>query len=915
MRRRALLLSVLAAGLALAAPASASVYGDGIRTTPGIAGYWSLDEATAPIADAVNSRTATPSFGYALGRPPGIDAGGTSMTLSGTAAASFGGNYNLSADRTIEAWIAPSTTSGDRYIVSKGTTTAGYHLYLASGGVPTFQVNGSRATAPALAAGGWHHLVATLTGRAMALYVDGRPAGNGTVSNTPATSSQTFWLGRLSRSSSGYFQGGLDEIAVYSRALDAATVAAHFAAGADVTPPQILFTAQPAPTSAAPDGTFAFTGSKGGVTFTCSLDDGAASACAGTYSYDLLRDGTHTLLVTATDRWGTTSATTVSWQIALPAGELAPPNTLLDTSPPAVTNARTAQLAFTGSKTPLTWTCRLDGGAWSPCLGSVSYSNLAEGVHTAEVRATDRWGTVEEVPAAATWRVDLTAPDTFGLVALPTTTAASAAAVGSEDGARFQCRSASGAWTDCAAAFALPGVTTATTMPVRAVDTAGNADGSPANLPVTPSPADDPDAITTSFAVVGARSTSGLQCTLDDRPAAACPSPLTFSGLSFGTHRLKVVDPSLGGVEFPTITWTIATPAAAELTAPVTALTKTPAAITNATTAAFAFASSKAKSRFACRLDGGAWTLCLAGTVTYANLKEGEHTVEVRATDRYGVQGEASAFHWTIDITPPRTFLLVQQPTAARAGQAVAGSEPGATFECRSANGNWASCPSTFSLPDLGSSYGLYVRATDVAGNVQSGEASVVVTPPPSRSLSFLGEPATFAVGWWRQATELRCSLDGAAPAACPAPLAYAGLGYGRHSLTISDPNTSGIAFPAIAFDNPLPKPMVAGSQFPAVLQLGSKARQASLSVTRLPRLLFQSNGPGRARITLTRGKRTIRRWSAKVVQGSNVVTLPRPAWRLLRPGRYQLKVVVTNASGASAPLNLRFDAVRTTRR
>jgi hypothetical protein len=44
-------------------------------------------------------------------------------------------------------------------------------------------------------------------------------------------------------------------------------------------------------------------------------------------------------------------------------------------------------------------------------------------------------------------------------------------------------------------------------------------------------------------------------------------------------------------------------------------------------------------------------------------------------------------------------------------------------------------------------------------------------------------------------------------------------------------------------------------------------------------------------------------------------VRLPRAVWRRLRPGRYRLVVVVTNAAGASSPLTLRFDAVRTTRR
>jgi hypothetical protein len=66
--------------------------------------------------------------------------------------------------------------------------------------------------------------------------------------------------------------------------------------------------------------------------------------------------------------------------------------------------------------------------------------------------------------------------------------------------------------------------------------------------------------------------------------------------------------------------------------------------------------------------------------------------------------------------------------------------------------------------------------------------------------------------------------------------------------------------------------------------------------------------------VELRRGKRVVRRWTAPVVQGSNLVRLPRSAWRRLRPGRYRLAVEVRNATGASS-LVLRFDALRGTRR
>lgn len=184
---------------------------------------------------------------------------------------------------------------------------------------------------------------------------------------------------------------------------------------------------------------------------------------------------------------------------------------------------------------------------------------------------------------------------------------------------------------------------------------------------------------------------------------------------------------------------------------------------------------------------------------------------------------------------------------------------------------------------------------------------------PPVRNapITFSGATARFVVGGNRSAKGLLCSLDGAAAAECPWPLVFEDLPYNSHRLTVTDPNLPGVVLPTIAWANRLPKPRIVGSQFPAVLQPGSRRRQASLAVARLPRMLFQSNAAGTAKVTLRRGRRSVAKWRARVVQGSNLVRLPKAAGRKLRPGRYTLVVVVRNAAGASAPFTLRFDALR----
>src|SRR5205814_6692363 len=63
--------------------------------------------------------------------------------------------------------------------------------------------------------------------------------------------------------------------------------------------------------------------------------------------------------------------------------------------------------------------CQLDASAFALCVSPQSYSGLADGSHTFQVRATDAAGNTDPTPASYTWTVDTTAPDTTITAAPP----------------------------------------------------------------------------------------------------------------------------------------------------------------------------------------------------------------------------------------------------------------------------------------------------------------------------------------------------------------------------------------------------------------------------------------------------------------------------------------------------------------
>jgi hypothetical protein len=143
-----------------------------------------------------------------------------------TAANSSSLNSPVSAI-TLAAWINAVDWSGNRRILQKGNSDNQYRL-LAENGVLKFHLSGvDTLTAPLPPTGTWMHIAATWDGSLMTLYTNGVQRTNLPAAGSIATTSDLLAIAKKNTSgvSGDYFNGRLDDVRIYNRALSAAEVA------------------------------------------------------------------------------------------------------------------------------------------------------------------------------------------------------------------------------------------------------------------------------------------------------------------------------------------------------------------------------------------------------------------------------------------------------------------------------------------------------------------------------------------------------------------------------------------------------------------------------------------------------------------------------------------------------------------
>ncbi len=96
------------------------------------------------------------------------------------------------------------------------------------------------------------------------------------------------------------------------------------------------------------------------------------------------------------------------------------------TKPDTSANSTAATFTFSSDEAGATFECKLDGGAWAACTSPVTFSGLAEGQHTLQVRAgRRRFYQRDAAPKTYSWTVDTTAPATPAIASAPSSPAQS----------------------------------------------------------------------------------------------------------------------------------------------------------------------------------------------------------------------------------------------------------------------------------------------------------------------------------------------------------------------------------------------------------------------------------------------------------------------------------------------------------
>ena len=237
------------------------------------------------------------------------------------------------------------------------------------------------------------------------------------------------------------------------------------------------------------------------------------------------------------------------------------PDTIIASMPASLSNNPNPSFTFTGADnvTPagdLSFECKLDAGTFLSCTSPVTYTGVADGAHTFQVRAKDSFGNLDGTEASYSWTIDATAPDTMidsAPSAIVNTSTVTFTFHSTENNSTFLCSLDNSPVSCSGGSFTTASLADGQhTFVVAAVDLANNADPTPVSVSwtidtlapdttINSGPANPTTSTSATFTFSSANSPGDTyECRLDSAGFAPCTSPVTYAGLAVGPHSFQV---------------------------------------------------------------------------------------------------------------------------------------------------------------------------------------------------------------------------------------------------------------------------------------------------------------------------------------------------------------------------------------
>lgn len=285
-----------------------------------------------------------------------------------------------------------------------------------------------------------------------------------------------------------------------------------------------------------------------GAQLYASVNGNAAAAASNPFVMSGLSDGDYSVSIYAVDAAGNASSAIVH---EFSVDTVAPSVTLASEISQDPTNVDHNSFTLTSSEDG-TFECALDNAGFAACASPLQLSGLADGGHTFQVRAIDLAGNVSGV-AQYSWTVDTKPPVTSVTGSSDDDGNATLNLISDEMGATFLCSMDGAPMASCSSPMTYSGLALgAHSFIAKAVDAAGNVDPvgatyqfsviKPIHTTITgATPGESPtNQVTMTVSFVADQSNATFKCQLDNGALQVCSSPMTFTGIKDGSHKVTV---------------------------------------------------------------------------------------------------------------------------------------------------------------------------------------------------------------------------------------------------------------------------------------------------------------------------------------------------------------------------------------